>query len=128
MPRPRAKSAWFRRTDKSNGALEDLPVPQSWTSPADNGFRTASAVASAVGEMSSTGLPKRAPGAHLFPGSVGEPVGQQVDMQEATEANQDQAVGARRRSPDERRSRLSEFQRGAQQGRSDAPWNYGVEK
>jgi len=42
--------------------------------------------------------------------------------------NQQQAASARRRSPEERRSRLTEFQRGAQQGRSDAPWNFGVEK
>jgi len=44
------------------------------------------------------------------------------------EENQQQAATARRRSPEERRSRLAEFQRGAQQGRSDAPWNFGVEK
>jgi hypothetical protein len=42
--------------------------------------------------------------------------------------NQQQAATARRRSAEERRSRLAEFQRGAQQARSDAPWNFGVEK
>jgi hypothetical protein len=120
---------WFRRTDKSNGTVEDLPAAESWTSPADDGFRAARAVASsAVGEMSSAGLPRRAPGANLLPGSVSQPAGQQADAQAAMEENQQQAATARRRSPEERRSRLSEFQRGAQQGRSDAPWNFGVEK
>ncbi|HSZ41694.1 MAG TPA: nitrate- and nitrite sensing domain-containing protein [Trebonia sp.] len=44
--------------------------------------------------------------------------------------NQDQPSGAnaRRRSPEEIRNRLAEFQRGASQGRSDAPWNFGAEK
>jgi hypothetical protein len=120
---------WFRRTDKSNGTVEDLPTAESWTSPADDGFRAARAAASpAVGETSSAGLPRRAPGANLLPGSVSQPAGRQADAQAAMAENQHQAVTARRRSPEERRSRLSEFQRGAQQGRSDAPWNFGVEK
>jgi hypothetical protein len=120
---------WFRRTDKSNGTVEDLPTAESWTSPADDGFRAARAVASpAAGETSSAGLPRRAPGANLLPGSVSQPAGQQAAAQAAMEENQHQAATARRRSPEERRSRLAEFQRGAQQGRSDAPWNFGVEK
>jgi hypothetical protein len=126
---PSVGPGWFRRTDKSDGTVEDLPAAESWTSPADNGFRAAHAVASpAVGETSSAGLPRRVPNANLLPGSVGQPAGQQVVTRSASEENQQQAVGARRRSPEERRSRLTEFQRGAQQGRSDAPWNFGVEK
>jgi hypothetical protein len=109
--------------------VEDLPTAESWTSPADNDFRAARAVASpAVGETSSAGLPRRAPGANLLPGSVSQPAGQQADAQAAMEENQQRAATARRRSAEERRSRLAEFQRGAQQGRSDAPWNFGVEK
>jgi hypothetical protein len=126
---PSTGSGWFRSTDKSNGMVEDLPTAESWTSPADDGFRAARAVASpAVGETSSAGLPRRAPGANLLPGSVSQPAGQQADAQAARGENQQQAATARRRSPEERRSRLTEFQRGAQQGRSDAPWNFGVEK
>jgi signal transduction histidine kinase len=126
---PSTGSGWFRSTDKSNGMVEDLPTGESWTSPADDGFRAARAVASpAVGETSSAGLPRRAPGANLLPGSVSQPAGQQADAQAARGGNQQQAATARRRSPEERRSRLTEFQRGAQQGRSDAPWNFGVEK
>jgi signal transduction histidine kinase len=126
---PSTGSGWFRSTDKSNGMVEDLPTAESWTSPADDGFRAARAVASpAVGETSSAGLPRRAPGANLLPGAVSQPAGQEADAQAARGGNQQQAATARRRSPEERRSRLTEFQRGAQQGRSDAPWNFGVEK
>jgi hypothetical protein len=122
---PSVRSAWFRRTDKSNGTVVGLPAAGSWTSRADDGFYAARAVAAQeLGEMSSAGLPRRVPNANLLPGSVG----QQVDPQPAGEENQQQASSARRRSPEERRSRLSEFQRGAQQGRSDAPWNFGMEK
>jgi hypothetical protein len=129
---PSGQPGWFRRTDKSNGTVKDLSP--AWTSPADDGFRAARAVASpAVGEASSAGLPRRVPNANLLPGSVGQPAGQQADAPAATatayqaEAFQ-QPVSAHRRSPEERRSRLAEFQRGAQQGRSDAPWNFGAEE
>jgi hypothetical protein len=127
---PPVGPGWFRRTDKTNGTVGDLPTAESWTSPADNGFRAARDVVSpAVGDTSSAGLPRRVPNANLLPGSVSQPVSQQADMQAAREENQQQqAASARRRSPEERRSRLAEFQRGAQQGRSDAPWNFGVEK
>jgi signal transduction histidine kinase len=126
---PPTGSGWFWSTDKSNGMVEDLPTAESWTSPADDGFRAARAIASpAVGDTSSAGLPRRAPGANLLPGSVSQPAGQQADAQAATGGDRQQAATARRRSPEERRSRLTEFQRGAQQGRSDAPWNFGVEK
>ena len=131
---PSGGPGWFRRADKTNGTVKDLPPAQAWTSPADNGFRAARAVASpTVGETSSAGLPKRVPNANLLPGSVGQPAGQQADAPAATatayqaEAYQ-QPVSAHRRSPEERRSRLAEFQRGAQQGRSDAPWNFGAEE
>jgi hypothetical protein len=125
---PSAASGWFRRMDKSNGTVEDLPPAESWASAADNGFRAARAVASpAVGETSSAGLPRRVPNANLLPGSVSQYVDQEADMQAAMYENERQAASARRRSPEERRSRLTEFQRGAQQGRSDAPWNFGTE-
>ena len=39
-----------------------------------------------------------------------------------------QAARARRRSAGEVRSRLSDFQRGARQGRSDAPQNFGADQ
>ena len=126
---PAVASVWFRRPDKSNSSVADLPPAEPWTSPADNGFRAARAVASpAVGETSSAGLPRRMPNANLLPGSVSQSAVHQADAQAATAENHQQAASARRRSPEERRSRLTEFQRGAQQGRSDAPWNFGAEK
>jgi hypothetical protein len=125
---PSAASGWFRRMDKSNGTVEDLPPAESWASAADHGFRAARVVASpAVGEMSSAGLPRRMPNANLLPGSVSQYVDREADMQAAMGETERQAASARRRSPEERRSRLAEFQRGAQQGRSDAPWNFGTE-
>jgi hypothetical protein len=73
---PSTRSGWFRSTDESNSMVEDLPTAESWTSPADNDFRAARAVASpALGETSSAGLPRRAPGANLLPGSVSQPAG-----------------------------------------------------
>ncbi|MGD0554715.1 MAG: nitrate- and nitrite sensing domain-containing protein [Streptosporangiaceae bacterium] len=59
------ESEWFRRGGK--------PGDMSWTSPADEGFRAASAtVATPVtGENTSAGLPKRVPSANLLPGTVG---------------------------------------------------------
>jgi signal transduction histidine kinase len=125
---PSAASGWFRRMDKSNGTVEDLPAAESWASAGDHGFRAARAVASpAVGEMSLAGLPRRVPNANLLPGSVSQYVEQEAYVQAAMDENERQAASARRRSPEERRSRLAEFQRGAQQGRSDAPWNFGTE-
>ena len=126
---PAYGSDWFRRLDGSAGTVEDRPTGQAWTSPADDGFRAARGVASpAVGEMSPAGLPRRVPNANLLPGSVSQPAGQQAGPQAAEEESQRLVASARRRSPEERRSRLTEFQRGAQQGRSDAPWNFGAEQ
>jgi hypothetical protein len=94
-------------------------------------------VTPAVGETSPAGLPRRVPNANLLPGSVSQPAHQQAATQPtgqlpATQAamadNHQQAASARRRSPEDRRSRLAEFQRGAQQGRSDTPWNFGTEE
>jgi signal transduction histidine kinase len=126
---PSGQPGWFRRAGKTSGTAEGLPPAESGTSPADNGFRAARAIASpTVGETSLAGLPRRVPNANLLPGSVSQPVGQQADAQAVMAETNQQAASARRRSPEERRSRLAEFQRGAQQGRSDAPWNFGAEK
>ncbi|HEY4007221.1 MAG TPA: ATP-binding protein, partial [Pseudonocardia sp.] len=123
------ESGWFRRSGTSIGTAEGQPPASSWTSPADKGFRAARAVVSpAVGETSQAGLPRRMPNANLVPGSISWPAGQQAEQQAGRAENRQQAVGARRRSPEEVRNRLAEFQRGAHQGRSDAPWNFGAEK
>lgn len=72
------ESDWFRRGGSSFSA-GDRSGDSSWTSPGDEGFRAAEAVASpSVGETTAAGLPKRVPSANLVPGSVGgRPPGQQ---------------------------------------------------
>ena len=80
------ESDWFRRSGKSlattqrpQGARPRRPCPAapaaaqgSWTSPADEGWRAAQAVATpAAGETTQAGLPRRVPRANLVPGSVG---------------------------------------------------------
>jgi signal transduction histidine kinase len=124
------ESDWFQRSDESIGTAEGQPPANSWTSPADMGFRAARAVVSpALGETSLAGLPRRMPNANLVPGSISWPADQQAEQQAGRAENRQQAAAAaRRRSPEEVRNRLAEFQRGAHQGRSDAPWNFGAEK
>jgi signal transduction histidine kinase len=101
--------------------LFDSPA-SSWTPLAGEGVRAAHAVnAPAAGATSPAGLPTRMPNANFVPGSIGRPAGQQTEHQAGLAGNHQQPLGARRRSPEEARSRLAEFQHGARQGRSDAP-------
>jgi hypothetical protein len=116
---------WFRRGDMPVGSATGQAPANSWTWPADDGFRVARTVASpAVGETSAAGLPTRVPNANLLPGSIRRPDSQQAEQQARRAESSQQAAIARRRSPGEVRSRLAEFQQGARQGRSDAPWNF----
>jgi biotin carboxyl carrier protein len=80
----------------------------SWTSPADEGWRAAQALAApAAGEVTQAGLPRRVPRANLVPGSVGS----------GAEAEAD----APARSADVARSRMASFQRGVREGRAATP-------
>ncbi|MFD6562963.1 nitrate- and nitrite sensing domain-containing protein [Micromonospora profundi] len=91
------------------GLAESLPnrrpQPQTngWQTAADDGWRAASAAASAapVNETTTTGLPKRKPMAQLVPGAVEKP-----------------ATSVQRRSPEAVRGLLSAYHRGVQRGRS----------
>ena len=123
------ESDWFRRSGKTMGgaaaatttsrgtgpqqAHEAAATTQTWTSPADEGWRAAAQVVAApsAGETTQAGLPKRVPRANLVPGSVG---GGGQDA-EGT------APAARARSADDVRARLSSFQRGVREGRAAAP-------
>jgi len=122
------ESDWFRRSGKTltttqrpqgaQGAQGAQTAPAaaqaSWTSPADEGWRAAQAVATpAAGETTQAGLPRRVPRANLVPGSVGG--GQGSAGRNETEAE------APARSPDAARSRMSSFQRGVREGRAAAP-------
>src|SRR5262249_7948621 len=71
------ESDWFRRSGKTltttpHGQAGTPAAAGSWTSPADEGWRAAQAVASpTAGETTQAGLPRRVPRANLVPGSVG---------------------------------------------------------
>jgi hypothetical protein len=129
-----AGSDWFRRGDTFAGTAEVQPPASSRTSPADTGFRPARAVVSpATGDTSPSGLPRRMPNANLVPGSIGRPAGQPAGAAETRQQagqveHRQPATGPRRRSPEEVRTRLAEFQRGAHQARSDTPRNFGAAK
>jgi len=121
------ESDWFRRSGKSltttqqraPGAQAAPSAAQpSWTSPADEGWRAAQAVATpAAGETTQAGLPRRVPRANLVPGSVGGGSGGGQGSAGSPETEAD-APG---RSPDAARSRMSSFQRGVREGRAAAP-------
>ena len=124
------ESDWFRRSGKTLAttqrpqgaqaaqAAQAAPAAAqaSWTSPADEGWRAAQAVATpAAGETTQAGLPRRVPRANLVPGSVGGGSGQGSAGSDETEAETPV------RSPDAARSRMSSFQRGVREGRAAAP-------
>jgi signal transduction histidine kinase len=114
------ESDWFRRSGKTLSAARPSPGPQgvqadqpaaqaSWTSPADEGWRAAQALAApSAGDTTQAGLPRRVPRANLVPGSVGSGGG---------DAEADAPV----RSPDAVRTRMASFQRGVREGRAAAP-------
>jgi len=123
------ESDWFRRSGKTVGSARPSPGGQgsqgaqavqgvqagqpaaqsSWTSPADEGWRAAQALAApAAGDTTQAGLPRRVPRANLVPGSVGGGGG-------------DAEADAPTRSPDAARTRMASFQRGVREGRAAAP-------
>ena len=119
------ESDWFRRSGQTLSAAQrpqgaqtaPSPAQGSWTSPADEGWRAAQAVAiPAAGETTQAGLPRRVPRANLVPGSVGGGNGGQGSAG-SPEAEAEAPV----RSPDVARSRMASFQRGVREGRAAAP-------
>ena len=123
------ESDWFRRsgntltsTQRAQGGQAAQPAGQgSWTSPADEGWRAAQAVASpAAGETTQAGLPRRVPRANLVPGSVGGGVPGAPDGHPGP-GSHEAAAEAPARSADAARSRMASFQRGAREGRAAAP-------
>ncbi len=119
------ESDWFRRSgqtltpnQRAQGpqATQAAAGPNSWTSPADEGWRAAQVVASpAAGETTTAGLPRRVPRANLVPGSVGNAGAQ------GRQGSQEAEAEAPVRSPDAARSRMASFQRGVREGRAAAP-------
>jgi anti-sigma regulatory factor (Ser/Thr protein kinase) len=107
------ESAWFRRglqaVDRS-----DQGGGEEWSSPADGGWQAAE-VAHKPTSVGTTraGLPKRAPGANLVPGSAAD----SVPDGPAGPASPRPGPG---RSAAQNRDRLSGYQRGLQQARAAA--------
>ena len=99
------ESDWFRRGRHAvAGPGQEEEKAESWTSPADEGWRAA-AVASAPssGGLTSAGLPKRVPKANLVPGTAGlEPAAAPVPARSAAAT----------------RERFASFQRGVREGRA----------
>lgn len=107
-------SAWFRKgsslfsKDRSSEAAggtepEETQTDSSWSSAADRGWEAAEAVAQSTPDSYTTsGLPRRTPNARLLPGSMAP-----------------DGLGSRHleRKPEEMRSRLTDFQRGSNEGR-----------
>jgi hypothetical protein len=114
------ESDWFRRSgnvslSSSSAAAPAAPAAagQTWSSPADEGYRAARVAAEpASDETTTAGLPKRTPRANLVPGSVGGGSG----SEEA-----DSAPPAR--SAETIRSRMASFQRGVRDARATASQN-----
>jgi signal transduction histidine kinase len=98
------ESDWFRRGRHAvaDSGQEDEKA-DSWSSPADEGWRAAEVVsAPSSGGVTSAGLPKRVPKANLVPGTAGlEPAAQ-----------------APTRSAAATRDRFASFQRGVKEGRA----------
>ena len=98
------ESDWFRRGRHAvaDSGQEDEKA-DSWSSPADEGWRAAEVVsAPSSGGLTSAGLPKRVPQANLVPGTAGlEP-----------------AASAPTRSAAATRDRFASFQRGVKEGRA----------
>jgi hypothetical protein len=104
------ESDWFRRSGKSLSSTAASASAQSWSSPADEGWRAARvAAAPAAGENTTAGLPKRVPRANLVPGSVGG--GESIEIAPSA------------RSADTIRTRMASFQRGVREARAAAPQN-----
>jgi signal transduction histidine kinase len=115
------ESDWFRRSGKTVSTARPSPGAQvgqtaaqpSWTSPADEGWRAAQALATpSAGDTTQAGLPRRVPRANLVPGSVGSGGGG---------GGGDAEADAPARSPDAARTRMASFQRGVREGRAAAP-------
>jgi signal transduction histidine kinase len=111
------ESDWFRRGRSSVGWTPQEPVgagspaadPEkaNWTSPADEGWQAAAAVAAPSSSgVTPAGLPKRVPQANLVPGTAG--------------AGAEAPAPAPARSASVTRDRFSSFQRGIREGRAAA--------
>ena len=99
------ESDWFRRGRHAvAGPGQEEEKTETWTSPADDGWRAAEVASAPVSSgLTPAGLPKRVPKANLVPGTAGpEPA----------------AAPAPARSAAATRERFANFQRGIREGRA----------
>jgi signal transduction histidine kinase len=123
------ESEWFRRGNASFSGTGGSPA-DSWTSPADEGFRVAQTVVSPVaGELTNAGLPQRLPSANLVPGSIGARTPGQAAGQALGQRGGQAPAPADRpsRSADAIRARLTGFQVRGREGRSGASQGRGTD-
>ena len=121
-------SRWFSAEgedpDSVAGSLDEEPAPPAeeapqtgddrWRSVSDDGWRAVkSLLESQEEEVTTAGLPKRVPNAHLVPGSI--PAGEPDAFADTTVATP--GYGALARSADAARERMASFQRGYVTGR-----------
>jgi signal transduction histidine kinase len=112
------ESAWFRR------GLQAVSRPEQssadWSSPADDGWQAAAAVGykPTADGTTKVGLPKRAPGANLVPGTAAAPAADTPDAGPSPRS----APG---RSATQNRDRLAGYQRGIRQARASTGANPG---
>jgi signal transduction histidine kinase len=113
------ESDWFRRSGTASlssaaaaPAAAASTAAQTWSSPADEGYRAARAAAAPESDETTTaGLPKRTPRANLVPGSVGNSAGAETESTPPA------------RSAETIRSRMASFQRGVRDARATASQN-----
>ena len=115
------ESDWFRRSGTASlSSAAAAPAAagaagaaaQTWTSPADEGYRAARVAAAPESDETTTaGLPKRTPRANLVPGSVGSSAGAETESAPPV------------RSAETIRSRMASFQRGVRDARATASQN-----
>jgi anti-sigma regulatory factor (Ser/Thr protein kinase) len=106
------ESAWFRRGLQAVKQSEQ--DSGEWSSPSDGGWQAAEVVQKPTSAGTTrSGLPKRAPGANLVPGSAADSVA-------AAPAGATSPRSAPSRSAAQNRDRLAGYQRGIRQARSVA--------
>jgi signal transduction histidine kinase len=116
------ESDWFRRSGTASlSSAAAAPAAagasagaagQTWSSPADEGYRAARVAAAPESDETTTaGLPKRTPRANLVPGSVGNSAGADTESTPPV------------RSAETIRSRMASFQRGVRDARATASQN-----
>lgn len=106
-----------------SASFTTIPAPSSVPAAGELG-RAAAAHPAGTGWFGRSDVPN----ANLLHGSRDRADSRHDERQGRLRESSRQAAIARRRSPGEVRSRVSEFQHGARQGRSDAPQNSGADE